>query len=245
MLPMLSTLPNPRRLQISPLRGVMLALAAAVLLTGCQPANKVKRTLALNDLQNKAGHAEQQGDDATATELWTEYVERRPQEAMARYRLGLVEMRNGNPGAAATHLWVARDLRPGRIDYLETLAEALHQSGQREEMFRILRATITEGGLAQGHLRLAGFAQRAGLVDEAEESLRIAAAIEGTNSDIPYRRLAELAQQTGDTDAEIEAWRTILWFNTTDEMANARLRMLGVIPGPSLALPPQSVQAGG
>lgn len=238
-------LPIFSKFAILPLRAVLLAGLATALMAGCQPASKVKRTLALNDLQNKAGYAEAQGDDATATELWTEYVDRRPHEAMARYRLGLVEMRNGNPRVAATHLWVAHDLKPGRIDYLEALAEALHQSGQREAMFQLLRDTITEGGLAEGHLRLAGFAQRAGLVDEAEESLRIAAAIEGTNSDIPYRKLAELAQQTGDTDAEIEAWRTILWFNASDEMANARLRMLGVIPGPSLALPPLSVQAGG
>lgn len=238
-------LPILPKFAVSPLRAALLGLAVVVLMAGCQPANKVRRTLALNDLQNKAGYAEQQGDDALATELWSEYVERRPHEAMARYRLGLVELRNANPRAAATHLWVAHDLRPGRIDYLETLAEALHQSGQREEMFQLLRDTIAEGGLAAGHLRLAGFAQRAGLVDEAEESLRIAAAIEGTNSDIPYRRLAELAQQTGDTDAEIEAWRTVLWFDATDEMANARLRSLGVIPGPSLAMPPLSVQAGG
>jgi hypothetical protein len=51
--------------------------------------------------------------------------------------------------------------------------------------------------------------------------------------------LAALAEQTGDAEREIEAWRTVLWFNASDPMANARLRALGVIPGPSLATPPQ------
>jgi predicted TPR repeat methyltransferase len=107
-------------------------------------------------------------------------------------------------------------------------------------MFQLLRDTMNEGGLAAGHMRYARFALRSGLVDEAEESLRIAAAVEGTQSDAPHRMLAELARQTGDADAEIEAWRTVLWFDATDAEANARLRDLGVIPGPSLATPPRA-----
>lgn len=214
--------------------------AALLLLTACQPAKKVKQTLALSEIQNQAGYAEQIGDDAKAIELWNEYIERRPHEAMAQFRLGQVLLRNAQPTAAADHLWIAHDLKPARIDYLETLAEALHQSGERDTMFQLLRDTIDEGGLAAGHMRLAKFATRAGLVDEAEESLRIAAAIVGDKSDEPYRMLADLARQTGDTDAEIEAWRTILWFNSSDTTANARLKELGVIPGPSLALPPRT-----
>lgn len=215
-------------------------IATATLAAGCQPAKKVQRTLALNELQNAAGYAEQQGNDAEAIELWTEYVTRRPHEAMAQYRLGTLKLRTGSPSEAADHLWIAHDLKPARIDYLETLAEALHQAGERDTMFQLLRDTIDEGGLAEGHLRYAKFATRAGLVDEAEESLRIAAALDGERNDRAYRLLAQLAQQTGDTESEAEAWRHVLWFDRTDEQANARLSELGMIPGPSLALPPRS-----
>lgn len=222
------------------MRPMIPLLFVALLLAGCQPAAKVRRTLALNELQNHAGYAEEQGDDAKALELWREYVDRRPHEAMARYRLGQVLLRNGQADEASEHFRVAHDLKPGRLDYLEALAESLHQSGQREAMFQLLRDTMNEGGLAAGHMRYARFALRSGLVDEAEESLRIAAAVEGTQSDAPHRMLAELARQTGDADAEIEAWRTVLWFDATDAEANARLRDLGVIPGPSLATPPRT-----
>ena len=222
------------------MRPMIPLLFAALLLAGCQPAAKVRRTLALNELQNHAGYAEEQGDDAKALELWREYVDRRPHEAMARYRLGQVLLRNGQADEASEHFRVAHDLKPGRLDYLEALAESLHQSGQREAMFQLLRDTMNEGGLAAGHMRYARFALRSGLVDETEESLRIAAAVEGTQSDAPHRMLAELARQTGDADAEIEAWRTVLWFDATDAEANARLRDLGVIPGPSLATPPRT-----
>ncbi len=219
------------------MRHAIALLALATLFTGCQPAQN-RGTVTLDELQYQAGYAEVQGDDAKAIELWREFVERRPHDAMARHRLGLVLLRTGDPLTASGHFRVAHDLQPARIEYLEALAESLHQSGQREELFLLLRNTMNEGGLAQGRMRYAVYAQRAGLVDEAEESLRIAAALEGTRSEKPYRLLAALAEQTGDTEREIEAWRTVLWFNASDPMANARLRALGVIPGPSLAQPP-------
>ncbi len=221
------------------MRHAIALIALATLLAGCQSSGNGTRTLALSELQREAAYAELQGDDATAIELWTEYVERRPHDAMARHRLGVVQMRTGDPAAASENLRVAHDLKPARIDYLEALAESLHQSGQKDDLFLLLRDTMSEGGLAAGRMRYASYAQRAGLVDEAEESLRIAAALEGARSDQPYRMLAALAEQTGDAEGEIEAWRTVLWFHPADPMANARLRALGVIPGPSLAIPPQ------
>lgn len=221
------------------MRHAIALLALATLLAGCQSGGNGKQTVSLSELQREASYAELQDDDSTAIELWTEYVERRPHDAMARHRLGLVQMRTGDAMTASENLRVAHDLKPARVDYLEALAESLHQSGQKDDLFLLLRDTMGEGGLAAGRMRYASYAQRAGLVDEAEESLRIAAALEGTKSDKPYRLLAALAEQTGDAEREIEAWRTVLWFNASDPMANARLRALGVIPGPSLATPPQ------
>lgn len=221
-------------------RTAIALLALSSLALGCQPVNKVRNTLALGEIQNEAGFAEQNGDEARAMELWREYVERRPQQAFAQYRLGRLLVRAGRADEAIDHLWVAHDLMPGNIEYLELLAEAMHQAGEREDMFQLLNDTIEEGGLAEGHLRLAKFSMRAGMVDEAEESLRIAAALDGADSDRAYRALADLARQTGDTEAEIDAWRHVLWFNPRDEQANERLNELGVIPGPSLAIEPRA-----
>lgn len=217
-----------------------IACCAVGWVSGCQTTKKVSNTLALNELENRAGYAELQGDDAAAMDLWGEYVRRRPHEAKGQYRLGALLLEHGDARRAVDHLWVAHDLKISNIVYLETLAEALYQAGERETMFRLLNDTLEEGGLANGHLRLAKFAARAGLADEAEESLRIAAAIDGTSNDRAYRQLAHLARQTGDPDAEIEAWRTVLWFDVRDAEANARLAEMGMIPGPSLALPPRT-----
>lgn len=223
------------------MRHAIALLALVTLIAGCQQSGNAPRTIPLNELQKEAGFAELQGNDAKAIELWTEFVRRRPHDAMARHQLGVVLLRSGDSATAVEHLRVAHDLKPSRIDYLESLIEALYQNGQKDDLFLLLRDTMSEGGLAEGRMRYASYALRAGLVDEAEESLRIAAALEGTRSDKPHRLLAALAQQTGDADREIEAWRTVLWFNSSDPMANARLRALGVIPGPSLATPPKGM----
>lgn len=219
-------------------------LLALTLLAGCQTANntasKVRNTLALGEIQNAAGYAEQQGNTEEAIALWTQYVERRPQQASAQYRLGRLLLAEGRPAEAVDHLWVAHDLKPGNLEYLDLLAESLFQAGERDMMFQLLRDTIEEGGLASGHLRKAKFAQRAGLIDEAQESIAIAAAIQGDSSDEAHRARAKLARQTGDTEAEVLAWRHVLWFDVRDAEANARLAELGIVPGPSLALRPRS-----
>lgn len=219
-----------------------LAITAVSLLLvgGCQPATRSAKTTPLNELQREASYAELQGNDARAMELWGEFVERRPHEPLARHRYGLLLMRAGDPLSAAEHFRVARDLRPARIEYLESLLEALHQAGEKDELFQLLRDTMGEGGLAEGRMRYANYAMRSGLADEAEESLRIAAALVGTTSVRPYQMMADLARQTGDTEREIEALQTVLWFNVSDPATNQRLRELGVIAGPSLATPPQT-----
>jgi len=221
---------------------LLLSLLVLPLAMGCQPANetasKVRNTLALGEIQNAAGYAEQQGKTQEAIELWSEYVDRRPQQASAQYRLGRLLLAEGRADDATDHLWVAHDLKPGNIEYLDLLAEALFQAGERDTMFQMLHDTLEEGGLAEGHLRMAKYAQRAGLIDEALESLSIASAIDGASSDRTHRAIARLARQTGDTEAEIHAWRTVLWYDVTDQEATTRLTQLGEVPGPSLALQP-------
>jgi len=220
------------------------ALLALSFAAACQTANntasKVRNTLALGEIQNAAGYAEQQGNTDEAIALWTEYVDRRPQQASAQYRLGRLLLAERRAPEAVDHLWIAHDLKPGNTEYLDLLAESLFQAGERDTMFQLLRDTLEEGGLAAGHLRKAKFSQRAGLIDEAQESLGIAVAIQGDTSDEAHRALARLAKQTGDTDAEVLAWRHVLWFDSRDPEAAARLTELGMVPGPSLALRPRS-----
>ncbi len=217
---------------------VFISLCLALAPTGCSSVDKVKRTLTLNDIHIQAAIAENKGDDARAQELWSEYVNIRPQSVLAQHRLGMVEMRLGNIEQAIGHLRIAHDLKPGNIEYIEALADALAQAGRTESLMKLLHETVEEGEPGSGRLRLARYAQRVGLMDEAREALLLAIAQNAGESPTPYLAMADFANAIGDRDTEIKYLRYALWFDHADPIILARLESLGLIPGPSLATAP-------
>ncbi|MCA9304315.1 MAG: hypothetical protein KC996_09350 [Phycisphaerales bacterium] len=222
----------------TPLALTML-LAALIIAPGCSTARKVKTTLAANEALVAAGAAEDAGDLEKAYELWGDYVEMRPHEANGEYRLGRIENALGKHRDAANHLRIAHDLKPGNIDYIEELAVALINSDQQDELLSLLHATANEGEEGSGYLRLARYAAQAGMMDEAHEALMTAVALHGTTSPAPHLAMADFARETGDSEGEVLALRHALWFDPADTGILARIRELGVIPGPSLALDPR------
>jgi len=209
-----------------------------IALNGCTPVNKVKRTLALNDLHIQAAVAEDRGDDLGAYELWSEYVNRRPNSQLAEYRLGAVELRLGKNDAAVGHLRVAHDLEPGNMVFLEALSQAMEASGRHESLMRLLRDTVGEGEAGSGYLRLAQYAQEIGQMDEAKEAIESAISQDQGSSAKPYLAMADFAASIGDSGLEIDSLRHVLWFDSADETILHRLESHGLIAGPSLALAP-------
>lgn len=218
---------------------LMLTMSAAMGLGGCNTAGKVKKTLALNDLHIRAAVAEDEGDWDEAYALWSEYVDRRPQSALAEYRLGQVEMRLGLYEQAVGHLRVAHDLEPGNIQYLEALAQAYVAVGEQDQLMTLLRQTAEEGPDGSGYLRMGRFAQEAGLLDEAKEAFELAIVNYRGQSAEPYMAMADFGQAIGNHDMEVRNLRYALWFDRDHASISARLRDLGMIPGPSLALEPE------
>lgn len=218
---------------------LMVVVVASGVLGGCSTAGKVKRTMALNDLHIRAAIAEDEGDWDRAYELWSEYVDRRPQSALAEYRLGMVEMQLGLESQAVGHLRVAHDLKPGNIEYLEALAGALVATGQTQSLVTLLRQTADEGPDGSGYLRMGRFAQQAGMMDEAREAYELAIVNARGTSPEPYIQMADFAHAIDNRELEIRNLRYALWFDRADETIESRLESLGMIPGPSLALTPE------
>lgn len=221
----------------------MMALSATVGLAaslgGCSTAKKVKRTLDLNELHIQAAIAEDEGDWRKAYDLWNEYVEQRPQSALAEFRLGQAEMQLGYVRDAVSHMRIAHDLQPGNIEYIEGLAEALVAAGDTEALMTLLRQTAEEGPDGSGYIRMGRYAQEAGLYDEAREAFELAIVNERGESVEPYLEMASFYRAIGDTDQEVHYLRMALWFDRTDANIKARLTELGMIPGPSLAIQPE------
>ncbi len=221
------------------LLALVLICSVAAITPGCTVTKKVRSTLAANEILVQAGAAEDKGDYEKAYELWTEFVDRRPHEAFGEFRLGRVELILGKYTDAANHLRIAHDLKPGNVEYIETLAEALARSGQHAELLSLLRSTVNEGEEGSGYLRLAKYAAQSGMMDEARESLLTAVALHGGTSPVPHLAMADFAREIGDLETEIRSLRYALWFDPADAVILARIRQLGVIPGPSLALDPR------
>ncbi|MFK7758658.1 MAG: tetratricopeptide repeat protein [Phycisphaerales bacterium] len=213
-------------------------LGALLLLSSCGPTQKVRRTFALSELSSQARWAAIQGDDQKALELWTEYVDRRPQSHSAQFGLGSVQARMGMLPQALGHLTTAHDLRPGNIEYIEKLADALIEAGKIDEMMNLLQATSSEGGIVEGNLRLARYAKQVGMLDEAKLAIRNATVSSDSGIE-SYIAMADFAQQINDTKLEEWALRRALWFDRSSNELDQRFLALGITPGPSLAINPR------
>ncbi len=213
-------------------------LTALMLTSACTPVNKVKKTLALNDLHIQAGIAEDRGDYQRAYELWTNYVERQPQSVLAEYRLGLVETKLGLYDQAVGHLRVAHDLKPGEVIYIEALAEAYILANRSEPLLDMLHATIHEGEPRSGYYFLAKYSQQVGMMDEAKQTLDTLIALEQAESPEPYIAMANFARTIGNKELEFTNLRYALWFDQSDPILLERVESLGMITGPSLAIQP-------
>ncbi|MBL4809956.1 MAG: hypothetical protein JKY43_07880 [Phycisphaerales bacterium] len=216
----------------------LILISVAVLLSSCGPTQKVKRTFALNDLSLKARAAARDGDDRRSLELWQEYVERRPHAHFAQYELGVTESRMGMYTASIGHLTTAHDLRPGNVEYIETLGDTFILAGRADAMMSLMQATAAEGGDVSGQLRVGRYAQRVGMLDEAKQAIGLAMMYSNGESVEPYLAMADFARQIGDAEFEESSLRKALWFDPGSDNLDSRFLALGITPGPSLAIDP-------
>lgn len=168
-----------------------------------------------------------------------EFVDRKPSDAQGQYELGRTLMALNRHGEARQHLTVAYDLEPRNETYVEALAESMLNAGDAEALYAFLRRRVSESGRVEDHLRLGRFAHRLGNADEAHRAFLNAAEVDGGRTVGPQRTLAEFYRAIGDQEREVERLRMVLFFEPDNPQASVRLRELGHVPGPSLALPPR------
>lgn len=226
-------------MRILALSTLAIALALGVP-QGCSTTEAVREKLSLSQISGQAHAAKRKGDLDRAYELWSEYVDRRPQAHYAEYELGLVELDLGLHQDAIRHLTIAHDLRPGNTDYIEALAQAYVDADQPGQMLALLQKTQHEGGHIQGLLRLADYAQRAGFMDDARTALKKAARLDNGDSIEPHIAIANFARRTNNRRLEIAALSRALAFDPSSDAYNARFLELRVTPGPSLAVSPDT-----
>ena len=220
------------------LASLTLLSGASALLSGCGAIDRTDGELALASYRANGNEAFVNRDYERASEEYAKYIEIMPNVADVRYRMALSQINLGRVGSAVVNFRVAYDIRPDNRDYAVGLADALVEAGRDDDMNEFIRDLTDSAVTSDDYITVGRVAQIGGLHDEALRAFQLAERISGTESAEPHRNLAGFYRTIGDEANETRHWRMVLSFDVEDAEANARLKDLGHIPGPSLAIQP-------
>jgi tetratricopeptide (TPR) repeat protein len=212
-----------------------LTMAAGVLaLAGCALPNE--------ELRDRASTALFQHDIARADRLLTQAVEQKPTDWEAQFMLGKIRLEEGKYAQAQLLLEQALALHGEQSqtpEILDALAEAMYRQGDRAGLAGFLKQTASERQRPRDFIRQAWYLSKIGDPDGAALALKKAAAMAGKNNPYPYLEMADFYTEVNDTDNAILALRRAYTISPHNPQIAARLRQLGVVPGPTTLLPPE------
>lgn len=174
---------------------------------------------------------------------FAEFVGREPGNPVGQLHLAKTLIKINRPAEAVEHAQIARDQRPLDEEYIETLARALHDAQRQDQCLQLLRSISDTRGKPGDYIRLGRYLQEGGDADSAEQALKQAARVDGGRTIAPQIALADFYHTIGDKTNEVKRLRMALFIEPNNPEINKRLRDLGEIPGPSLALTPEEMGA--
>lgn len=186
-----------------------------------------------------ADWAYEHGNYETAAADYREFLDRRPGDPAVAHRLARSYLQIGQADPAVQVAWLAFDRDPTSTEYLSTVAESLYQAGRTDELYRFLRTQTADRGLVEDYLRLGYYAAKLGHPDEAQQALLTAARIDAGQTVGPQLALADFYASIGDQPSALRRLRMALYVDPANPEVLAKLRSLGEIPGPSLAIQPE------
>ncbi len=211
---------------------IALLLLFAVLLAGCDSQRPLESIRTRGDL------CFDRGDFQGATREYSEIVARYPGDWEAQYMLGRCELKLKHPNEARSALEVAHSRRPNNSDVVDALAEAMFQQGDKARLFEFLKERADSQKTVRAWLRLGRYAAELGDPDSAAAAFDTAIRIDDGKSTGPYLEAAAFCQQIGDVEAALKRLRQAYSIDPEDAQVAQRIRELGEVPGPSIALPP-------
>jgi tetratricopeptide (TPR) repeat protein len=209
-----------------------MSVLAAVILCACATQRPTPTVRESGDLRFK------RGDYIGAAVEYQEIVARFPGDWEAQYKLGLCQMELGQLAEAERSLTIAHSRRRDHWGITDALAEVLYWQGDEAKLFAFLRQQAESTQSVGAYLRLADYSMKMNDPDSATVAIETAIELDGAQSVEPYILAADLAEQLGDTELAILRLRQALGMAPEDERIADRLRALGEVPGPTIALPP-------
>jgi tetratricopeptide (TPR) repeat protein len=192
----------------------------------------------IESLRSQGDRLFDRGEYAAAAEKYAQITDRSPGMWEAHYRLGLCRLEMGELTAARRELAVALTSRPGDPDVVDALAETMLLQGDEAELFSFVKEHAESEQTVRAWLRLGRYAARMGDPDSAQAAFETAIVLDDGRTVEPYLQTAKFAEELGDMDQALRRLRQAYGINPRDPRVSQRLRELGEVPGPTIALPP-------
>jgi len=205
--------------------------ACVVLAAGCAVQRPVDDLRASGDLHLQYGRYDQAASD------FSEIVARYPGDWEAQYKLGMARMAMGDTTSARRALEIAHSRKPSNEDVADALAEVMYAQQDFNRLFAFLRERADATKTSQAYLRLARYAMDTNDADTARWSYDRAIEVDAGASVEPYVQAAAFHERVGDIDGAITRLRQAYGIDPYDQRVTDRLRALGEVPGPTIALP--------
>lgn len=218
-----------------------MATVSAALTLGALPGCNTPRALPAVRESGERNFRHEQYDNALAD--YQEYIRREPGDPAVQLELAQTLLQLHQPIEAVEHAQLAYDQRPNHDEYIETLAQAQFEAGHTEDMMRLLRGVVGARGLPSDYIRLGRYLAKSGDADSAETAFKQGARVDGGHSLPPQLALADFYHSISDRASELRRLRMALYLNPSNNDILERIRAMGEIPGPSLALQPEEMES--
>lgn len=212
---------------------VLAGLATVGVLGGCTDQKSLGALARDGDLGLKHENWE------LARASYSEFVDRKPEDHRARYKLGVAQTKLGQCRDAMRNLALALEVRPLDDDYADAYAEALLCANERDELTATVARLANERGKARDFVRWGRYAGKLGNLDEAQQALLTGARLDRGMNEFPQRALADFYRDLGDRERYIRRLRMLYWLNPTDEKLIAEIREAGEVVGPTFGMRPE------
>jgi predicted Zn-dependent protease len=170
---------------------------------------------------------------------YQEYVNRKPGEAEMNAKLARCLIELGRAPEAVNPAAAAYDAEPNNPLCIETFALALAESKRTDQLYRLLNGNCEARGSVADYDRLGRYNAKLGDPDGAERAFKMAAKVDAGKTLEPQIALADFYHSIGDKVNEKRRLRMALYIDPSNPQLYTRLKDLGEIPGPSLALHPE------
>lgn len=214
-----------------------MAVAACFLTTIGLAACESQRPLYL--VKDRAEYYGSIGKYDEAAQNWEEYVERRPNDPAAHYKLGEAYIALNQPKKAREHMSLAVDVDPNNEQYLDGLADAYFRAGEYQQLSAYLNRLTIERGTLRDYLRLGIYSTKIGNADEALTALRTAARLDRGINLAPQMALANFYATVGDRKNLVSRLAMCYYLAPQNDEVLRMIREAGEIPGPTFGVRPE------